>query len=366
MTGASLLLYVVSVVLAGIAVFGAMAYIMHKQESLQSAGQQHVFWHALRELMVVPGGLLIFLFSLAALLPGLGLAGEAGGNLSHGVRVAILAATAWVLIRSLAVGRQLILIRHDIHASDNLEARRIYTQIRVIERLLAVAIVVIVLALILMSFERMRQVGVSLIASAGVIGVIIGFAAQRTIATVLAGLQIALTQPIRLDDVVIVEGEWGWIEEITLTYVVVKVWDLRRLIVPIQYFIEQPFQNWTRTSADILGTVFLHTDYRVPVEEVRAKLHEILESSPLWDRKAWCLQVTEARPATLELRALMSSRNSPEAWDLRCLVREKLLGWLQETYPQYLPQTRVSLTADQGDDGNLEGGSTRGGNGPVA
>jgi len=337
-----------AVLLAGIGIYSGIAYMLRHQEAVQRVRQQQQFWHTVRRLLTVPIGLFLVLVSLAAMLPGLRISAALREGSQHGLRVAIIAAVAWLLIRALGVGRELVLLRHDLHAADNLEARRVYTQIRVIERLLAVAIIVIALALVLMSFERMRQVGVSLMASAGVIGIIVGFAAQRTIATVLAGLQIALTQPIRLDDVVIVEGEWGWIEEITLTYVVVKIWDLRRLIVPIQYFIEQPFQNWTRTSADILGTVFLHTDYRVPVEAVREKLHEILDGSPLWDRKAWCLQVTEARPATLELRALMSARTSPEAWDLRCLVREKLLTWLQETYPECLPLTRVTLSQGEG------------------
>jgi small-conductance mechanosensitive channel len=346
MTRAALMVYVSSVMIAGFVVFGALAYFLRKHEQDESFKLQHFFWHKLRALLLFPLGFLVFLSSVTAVVPGLRLSADVSRWLLHGLRAAMIATIAWVLIRGLAVVREWVLMQHDIHASDNLEARRMYTQIRVIERLLAVAICVVGMALILMSFERMRQVGVSLMASAGVIGIIVGFAAQRTIATVLAGLQIALTQPIRLDDVVIVEGEWGWIEEITLTYVVVKIWDLRRLIVPITYFIEQPFQNWTRTCADILGTVFLHTDYRVPVEEVRKKLYEIIDASPLWDRKAWCLQVTEARPATLELRALMSARNSPDAWDLRCVVREKLLCWLQDVYPQYLPVTRVQLQQD--------------------
>ncbi len=344
MQGMTLFFYVAVVVMAGIGIFSAIAYVLRKQEGEQSAKKERMFWHTLRDLMLIPIGLLVFLCSLGVVLSALPIAREVSNGMSHGVRVAIIAATGWVLIRALAVGRELILVRHDIHASDNLEARRIYTQIRVIERLLGIAIFIIGLALVLMSFERMRQIGVSLMASAGVIGIIIGFAAQASIATVLAGLQIALTQPIRLDDVVIVEGEWGRIEEITLTYVVVNIWDQRRLIVPITYFIEKPFQNWTRPSAEILGTVFLHTDYRIPVEEVRKKLGEILEASPLFDKRAWCLQVTEARATTLELRALMSARTSPEAWDLRCIVREKLLTWLQETYPEYLPRTRVELS----------------------
>ena len=350
MQGVSLIFYVAVIILAGIGVFSAIAYVLRKQEGEQTVKKERIFWHTLRDLMLIPIGLLVFLCSLAAVLSGVPLVREVSNGVMHGFRVAIIAATAWVLIRALAVGRELILMQHDIEASDNLEARRIYTQIRVIERLLGIAIFIIGFALVLMSFERMRQIGVSLMASAGVIGIIIGFAAQASIATVLAGLQIALTQPIRLDDVVIVEGEWGRIEEITLTYVVVKIWDQRRLIVPITYFIEKPFQNWTRNSAEILGTVFLHADYRIPVEEVRKKLGEILESEPLFDKRAWCLQVTEARVSTLELRALMTARTSPEAWDLRCIVREKLLTWLQETYPEYLPRTRVELLQGETED----------------
>ena len=261
----------------------------------------------------------------------------------HALRIILIATGVWLLVGLLGLARELVLRRCDLDAADNLEARRLFTRIRVIERLLIVAVCIVGLALILTGFERLRHVGVSLMASAGVIGIIIGFAAQKSIATVLAGLQIAMTQPIRMDDVVIVEGEWGRIEEITLTYVVVRIWDQRRLIVPITYFIDNPFQNWTRTTAEILGTVFVYTDYTVPIEAVREKLGAILEATPLWDRRAWCLQVTNATERTMELRALMSARSSPEAWDLRCHVREALIAWLQQAYPQHLPRTRVEL-----------------------
>jgi small-conductance mechanosensitive channel len=157
-------------------------------------------------------------------------------------------------------------------------------------------------------------------------------------------VQIAFSQPIRLDDVVIVEGEWGWIEEITTTYVVVRIWDLRRLVVPLSYFIEKPFQNWTRNTADLLGTVFLYTDYTVPVDEVRQELHRILEASKMWDGKVWGLQVTNASEHTVELRALMSSPGSSQAWDLRCYVREKLIAYLQQNHPQSLPRARAEIT----------------------
>jgi Mechanosensitive ion channel, beta-domain len=168
-------------------------------------------------------------------------------------------------------------------------------------------------------------------------------AMRPTLASLIAGVQIALTQPIRIDDVVIVEGEWGWIEEIQTTFVVIRIWDLRRLVVPLSYFIEKPFQNWTRVTADLLGTVFLYVDYTIPVEEVRQELHRLLEASGMWNGKTWGLQVTDAREHTLELRALMSAPNGPKAWDLRCYVREGLIQYLQQRHPESLPRTRADV-----------------------
>jgi small-conductance mechanosensitive channel len=197
----------------------------------------------------------------------------------------------------------------------------------------------------LMVFDSARQFGASILASAGIAGIIVGFAAQRSIATLLAGSQIAMTQPIRVDDVVIVENEWGRIEEITLTYVVVRIWDLRRLVLPITYFIERPFQNWTRSSADILGTVFLHADYSVPLDALRTELTRILSTSRFWDGKVNVLQVTDAREHTLEIRALASAADASLAWDLRCEVREKLIQFLQRNYPDSQPRLRASVEA---------------------
>ena len=189
----------------------------------------------------------------------------------------------------------------------------------------------------------MRHVGTSILASAGIASVIIGFAAQRSLGTLVAGLQIAITQPIRIDDVVIVENEWGRIEEITLTYVVVRIWDLRRLVVPISYFLEKPFQNWTRVSAHLLGTVMLHVDYTVPLNVMREELDRILEQSKLWDHKVKVLQVTDTTDRTLELRALVSAGNASAAWDLRCEVREAMVDFLQRNYPECLPRTRAAV-----------------------
>jgi small-conductance mechanosensitive channel len=237
----------------------------------------------------------------------------------------------------------LILNSYEIDIKDNLKARKVYTQLQFFKKTVVIIIAIIALAIILMSFEQIRQLGTAILASAGVIGIIVGFAAQRTISTLLAGLQIAITQPFRIDDVVIVEGEWGRIEEITLTYVVVRIWDLRRLVLPISYFIEKPFQNWTRESADLLGTVFLYTDYTVPVQLVRDELHRILQGSEHWDGKAWNLQITNMTERTVELRALMSAEDASKAWNLRCEVREKLLTFIQSRYPDALPKLRAEF-----------------------
>ncbi len=255
----------------------------------------------------------------------------------------VIASVGWLLLKITLAVRDIILSRYDIKVKDNLEARRVTTQMRVIQRMIGAVIILLTVAFMLMIFPGVRQIGVSLLASAGVFGIVLGFAAQKTLGNFVAGIQIALAQPIRLDDVVIVEGEWGWIEEITLTYVVVRIWDLRRLVVPISHFIEKPFQNWTRVSADILGSVFLYVDYTIPVQEVRNELTRLLKSNPHWDKKVDCLQVTELKERTVELRALMSSVNSPTAWNLRCEVREGLLRFVQQKFPQALPRTRVEL-----------------------
>jgi small-conductance mechanosensitive channel len=250
---------------------------------------------------------------------------------------------AFLLFQLVEGAGAFVLSQYAMDGADNLQARKVYTQVTVLKKLSMAVIGIFTLASMLMVFESVRQFGTSILASAGIAGIIIGFAAQRSISTLLAGFQIALTQPIRIDDVVIVENEWGRVEDISLTYVTVRIWDLRRLIVPIGYFIERPFQNWTRTSADILGTVFLHVDYTVPLQPLREELDRILAASPLWDGKVKVLQVTDAKPQTLELRALASAADASAAWDLRCEIREKLIAFLQAHYPASLPRVRAEL-----------------------
>ncbi len=257
--------------------------------------------------------------------------------------VLFVVSIAWAIIAVVRIAKNQLLKNYDISVADNLKSRKVYTQYNILERILIFVIIIISIGIILMLFESVRSVGVSIFASAGIAGLIIGLAAQKALGSILAGLQIAITQPIRLDDVVIVENEWGWIEEINLTYVVVRIWDKRRLVVPSTYFLDRPFQNWTRTSADILGTVFIYTDYTIPFEPLRQELTRLLESNPNWDGKVNVLQVTDSKENTLEIRALMSSPTSPQAWDLRVYVREKLVEFIQREYPQCLPRTRVAL-----------------------
>ncbi len=263
--------------------------------------------------------------------------------IQNAVSLLLIGTIGFILFQFVNVLAELVLTRYQIDVADNRVARAVYTQVMVLKKIATVVIAMFAIASMLMVFQSVRQFGTAIIASAGVAGIIIGFAAQKSIATLLAGFQIALTQPIRIDDVVIVENEWGRIEEITLTYVIVKIWDLRRLVLPITYFIEKPFQNWTRTSADILGTVFLHVDYKVPLSELRTELTRILEASPLWDKKVNVLQVTDAKERTLELRALASAADAGQAWDLRCEVREKLIAFIQKNYPESLPRSRAAI-----------------------
>ena len=266
---------------------------------------------------------------------------------SHLSTVGIILSVAWFLILLFRVVKKRMLKMYDMASDDNLKARKVYTQYMILENIVIFIIVILAVGIALMSFESIRSVGISVLTSAGIAGIIIGLAAQKAIATLLAGIQIAITQPIRLDDVVIVEGEWGWIEEINLTYVVVRVWDKRRLVVPTTYFIEKTFQNWTRSSADILGTVFIYADYGLPLEPLREELTRLLNNTSLWDGNVNVLQVTNASEKTVELRILVSAKNSPTAWDLRVHLREKLLDFIQKNYPGHLPKARVSIEKNQ-------------------
>lgn len=294
-----------------------------------------------------PAALLLPLIGVVLVMPLLHLPLQIHNAVTHVLGLLIVGSIAWLSIALTEVFSDMISSKYDVTVKDNLAARRVQTQVHVLRRILVVVITIISVSVMLMTFPEIRSIGAGLFASAGIAGLVIGMAARPTLSNLIAGVQMALTEPIRLDDVVIVEGEWGWIEEIGTTYVVVRIWDLRRLVVPLSYFIEKPFQNWTRKSADLLGTVFIYTDYTVPVDEIRAQLHVALQSSTRWDGKVWGLQVTNATEHTLELRALMSAPDSGTAWDLRCEIREKMIHFLQEKYPDSLPKARAELKQDR-------------------
>ncbi|PWW08135.1 mechanosensitive ion channel family protein [Mangrovibacter plantisponsor] len=249
-----------------------------------------------------------------------------------------------VLIRLTNVVQDMLFIRYDINLSNNLRARKIRTQIIYVKKVAIVLLVLFCLSLILLSFPGVRKFGTTILAGAGVAGIIIGFALQKSLVNLFAGIQIAFTQPIKIDDAVVVENEWGWIEEINLTYVVVRIWDLRRLVLPITYFTENAFQNWTRNNAQILGSVFLYVDYSMPLEPLRKHFEKVLSETKLWDQQTQVLQVTDTTDKTMTIRLLMTAQNSPTAWDLRCYVREKMIEFIQQNYPQSLPHVRATLS----------------------
>lgn len=266
-------------------------------------------------------------------------------TLQRVLHIGLVSCFVWLLVRGVAAGEAAILRSNPIDVADNLEARRIQTQTRVLSRVLMAVIIVIGLSMVLLTFPIVRQIGAALLASAGIIGLVAGIAAKPVFGNLIAGLQIALTQPIRLDDVVIVEGEWGRIEEIGSSYVVVRIWDERRMVVPLTWFIENPFQNWTRRSADLLGTAFLWLDYRAPIAAIRAELERICKDAPLWDGRVCVTQVTETSEQTLQVRLLVSARNSGDAFDLRCMVREQMLDFLARQHPYALPRLRAQVDA---------------------
>lgn len=257
--------------------------------------------------------------------------------------ILLIFSITWFIVVAIHITKNQLLRRFDISTEDNLRARKYLTQFNIIERIAIFIVVLISVGITLLTFEGIQEIGISILTSAGIAGIILGLSAQKVFGTIFAGIQIAIAQPIRIDDVVIVEGEFGRVEEIKLTYVVVNLWDKRRLVLPTTYFIEKPFQNWTRTSSEILGTVFIYVDYSFPVEVLRQELTRLLNSTDLWDQKVNVIQVTKLAEHSMEIRALVSARDSGTAWDLRVFIREKLVEFIKEKYPESLPTARVAL-----------------------
>ncbi len=255
----------------------------------------------------------------------------------------LLTGLTWLGLRAARGVAQGVIGLHPVDVEDNLNARRIHTQTRMLARTAMFVILLAGLALMLMTFPGARQFGASLLASAGVVGLVVGIAARPIFSNLIAGLQIALAQPFRIDDVLIIQGEWGRVEEITGTYVVLKIWDERRLIIPLQWFIENPFQNWTRKNAQIIGTVFMWVDYRMPLAPLREAAQRACEAAPEWDKRLCLLQVVEAGERSMQLRVLVTSGNSSLSWDLRCKVREALVDCMQRDWPAHLPLMRAEV-----------------------
>lgn len=287
--------------------------------------------------------------ALMAVLPITRLSGPTAELLRHAAAVAVIVAVGWLIIAMTVVARRVVEARYQMDVADNYLARSVNTKFRVLTRIFILLVVVVTTGAALMTFPSIRTVGAGLMASAGVAGLIIGLAARPFIETALASIQIALTQPIKLDDVLIIEGEWGRVEEIRPTYVVVRIWDDRRLIVPLTHFISQPFQNWTRRNADITGVVTVTVDYRTPVDAVREAMKPVVESHPKWDKRFWNVQITEADDRGMTLRILCTAADASAAWDLRCDLREALIAWLNENHPESLPRVRAELEGDGAD-----------------
>jgi small-conductance mechanosensitive channel len=291
-----------------------------------------------------PTRLAVCLAAVAFVLPLAPLSDELRDTLTHLFVVASIALIGWILIRAVDLTASRYLQRFRLDVEENFLARKHVTQVRVFKRVIDTLIIIVAVSTALMTFDSVRQYGVSLFASAGAAGLVVGLAARPLLSNLIAGVQIAITQPIRIEDAVIIENEWGWVEDIASTYVVIRLWDWRRMVVPLAYFIERPFQNWTRDAASLIGSIILHVDYAADVPRIRKRLEQAVKESKLWDGAIVNLQVVDTNARTMELRALVSARNAPQAWDLRCEIREKLVAFLQKDMREALPRERADIS----------------------
>ena len=327
-------------ILLGAAIVALLLHVGALALARRLIGERQTFLRTVLAATKGPTRLALVLVALAITLPMAPLAGNTASTLARLLGLATICLLGWTALTALHIGADLYLRRFRLDVDDNLLARKHITQVRVLERVMDVVIVLVTTGFALMTFDAVRQFGVTLFASAGVAGIVAGLAARPVLTNFLAGVQLAVAQPIRIDDAIIVENESGNVEEITFSYVVVRLWDLRRMVVPLSYFIEKPFQNLTRTGGELIGTVFLYVDHTAPVDTIRKKLTEIVTQSKLWNGKIVSLQVSDCKETTIELRALVSANSGSAAWDLRCEVREKLIDFLQREYPSALPRRR--------------------------
>jgi len=306
------------------------------------------FIHSLLSNLAKPLTFFLPVFIFNMMLPFIKASQPVSTVIGKTTEIALTCAFTALLIGAINVCSDYVVYKYRINKPDNLRERKIRTQLQFVRKLIITVIIICAICIILLSFENLRKLGAGLLTGVGIGVIIIGFAAQKSLGNILAGFQIAFTQPLRIDDILVVEGEWGRVEEITLTYVVLNIWDQRRLILPINYFVEKPFQNWTRTHAEMLSAVMLYLDYTVPVQAIRNEFNRILEGSPLWDKRVGVLQVTNLTDKTVEVRLLISTANSGNGFDLRCILREALLKFILENYPESLPRTRVVIADKKG------------------
>ncbi|MEJ0051644.1 MAG: mechanosensitive ion channel family protein [Methylovirgula sp.] len=324
----------------------ALALIFHRtilRVIRRFIGPDHVFIQSLISRVFGATRFALVLAAVALVLPIVPLSGATTLLIAQALAICFTLLIGWASLMAIELAGDFYIGRFKIDLADNLLARKHVTQVRVLRRAAETVVMMITIAVALMSIPQVRQFGVSLIASAGAAGIIVGLAARPVLTNLIAGVQIAITQPIRIGDAVVVENEWGWIEEITGTYIVIQIWDWRRMIVPLSYFLQTPFQNWTRMSSELIGSVMFWVDYTTPVEALRQKLSEIVENSKLWDRRVVNLQVSDVSENAMQIRALASARNSQDVWDLRCEMREKLIAFMQESYPASLPKQRAEV-----------------------
>lgn len=335
-----------NLLLAGVAIAVGLLVKFFLSLLVRNATRQKPHFSIPRSILLrmsKPFSYLLPLLTLNFLLPLMKIKPRYYPGVDKTVGILLTLAITYVLIGIVKIFEDYAYHTFDITKADNLKERKIRTQLQFIRNLAIAVIVILAACLVLLSFNNLRKLGVSLLTGVGVGGIIIGFAAQKSLGNLLAGFQLAFTQPLRIDDVLVVEGEWGRVEEITLTYVVLNIWDQRRLILPINYFIEKPFQNWTRNTADILGTVFLYLDYTIPLESLREEFTRLLEKDPLWDKRVKVMQITNFTEKTMEVRALMSASSSGNAFDLRCNIREGLITFVQKNFPGALPHHRTII-----------------------
>jgi len=265
------------------------------------------------------------------------------GTLNHGMRILLIITVGWILIQLNNILFYYLEKKVEEDTTDRYAIRGSMTKFSIFQKMIYGLIVLVVIGVCLMTFDKIRTIGLSVLTSAGIAGVILGFAAQKSLGMILAGIQIAITQPIKLNDLVVIDGDSGRIEEIKLTYVVVNLWDKRRLIIPVNYFLEQKFENWTRHSSDIMGTIFIYVDYRIPLNDLKSHLRDFVAKNPDWDHITCALTVNNLKETCIELRVLVSSEDAAKNNDLQTAIREEMLHYIQTTYPDYLTQTRITI-----------------------